>query len=477
MLTIETDGSVRTGQGISRRTALRLGALGGLSLPWLLQQRAAASTEERCVKDTAVVLLTLNGGPSQFETFDPKMEAPKEIRSVTGEVQTTLPGVTFGGTFPRLAKLADKLAVVRSFGTYNGDHDLSRLTRRLVGGAGKDEAPSWGSLYSRVTGALRPDSGVPTYALLNSVVFDPKLNRNRAAEFTGTFVKAGQPGVLGAGYAPFYPAGGGPLMENMTLRMPSDRFGDRRELLSRLDRVLRTIEKTGELDRVDKFREKAFDVITRGAVQAFDLEREDPATLALYDTSEYHLTRTRADDQLLNYTPKHLGKQLLLARRLCEAGCGFVMVDCFGWDMHGEQIFDQFGMHEGMNALGYAVDKAVAGFIADCEERSLGKKIMLVVTGEMGRTPQINNRGGGRDHWGEITPLLIYGGGLKMGQVVGQSDRQGGKPTTTPYNTEHLGATIMHVLLDGSQVRLRQDLPRELIQLSSVSTPIEPLIG
>ncbi len=476
MLTIETGGSVRTCQGISRRTALRIGALGGLSLPWLMHQRVTAATEDRCVKDTAVVLLTLNGGPSQFETFDPKMEAPSEIRSVTGEVQTTLPGITFGGTFPRLAQLAHKLAIVRSFGTYNGDHDLSRLTRR-VPGEGKGEAPSWGSLYSRVTGALRPDSGVPTYALLNSVVFDPKLNRHRAAEFTGTFVKAAEPGGLGAGFAPFYPAGGGPLMENMTLRMPLDQFGDRRELLTRLDRVLRTVEQTGELDRMDKFREKAFDVITRGAVHAFDLDREDPATLALYDTSEYHLTRTRSDVQLLNYTPKHLGRQLLLARRLCEAGCGFVMVDCFGWDMHGETISDQFGMHEGMNALGYAVDKAVAGFITDCEMRGLGKKIMLVVTGEMGRTPQINNLGGGRDHWGEITPLLIYGGGLKMGQVVGQSDRQGAKPTTTPFNTEHLGATIMHVLFDGSQVRLRQDLPRELIQLSSVSTPIEPLIG
>ncbi len=130
-----------------------------------------------------------------------------------------------------------------------------------------------------------------------------------------------------------------------------------------------------------------------------------------------------------------------------------------------------------MIALGVAVDKAVAAFITDCEARGLGKKFMLVVTGEMGRTPQLNDRGGGRDHWGEITPLLIYGGGLKMGQVVGQSDRQGGKPTTTPSNTQHLGANIMRVLLDGSQVRLRPDLPRELVQLSSVASLIGPLFG
>jgi hypothetical protein len=288
-------------------------------------------------------------------------------------------------------------------------------------------------------------------------------------------VKAAEPGSLGPSCAPFYPAGGGTLMDNMKLRTPAGRFDDRQALLAQLDQLRRRVDATGALDNADEYRQRAFDIIARGAVKAFDLKEEDPRTAEMYDTEEFHIATSRSD-QLLNYTPRFLGKQLLMARRLCEAGCGFVMVDCFGWDMHGEQIGDQFGMKEGMNALGWAVDKAVGAFIQDCEQRGLSRNVMLVITGEMGRTPKLNNRGAGRDHWSEIAPLLIYGGGLKMGSVVGASDRQGGQPATTPYNTNHLAATIMHVLVDGGQVRLRQELPRDVIQLASEYAPIEPLI-
>ena len=421
-------------------------------------------------------IASLPDGRSHFESSTIVYKG--RILVVGGRCNSSKPPRTFGGTFPRLAQLADRLAIVRSFGTYNGGHDLTQLTRRwklfpnLAAGQ-----PSWGSAYTRVAGSVT-SQGVPKFALINSICFEPGLNKARAAEFTRTFVASSGSGTLGPACSPFYLAGGSELLENMKLRLPADRFADRRELVRQLDSLRRRIDSNRELDNLDTFQQRAFDVITRGAVEAFNVDAESPATQALYDTSEYELRPFHRDrGQLDNYTPRHLGRQMLMARRLCEAGCGFVQVDSFGWDMHGEKIGDQFGVAEGFNALGWAVDKAVAGFISDCESRGLGKKIMLIVTGEMGRTPRINNRGGGRDHWGEITPLLVYGGGLRMGQVVGASDRNGGKPTATAYNTDDLAATIMHVLFDGGQLRLRPEIPAGITRYASSVDPILPLMS
>lgn len=465
-----------TGTRVSRRSALRIGALGGLTLPWLMRERAEAAGSKNGVRDTSVVLLTINGGPSQFETFDPKMEAPVEIRSVTGEVKTRLPGITFGGTFPRLAEVADKLAIVRSFRTQNDQHRLLELTRKWQLGDGPD-SPSWGSVYARIAGSMSPQ-GMPRYVLVNPVCFDAKVGTaKRAGEYTNSFRDGARAGRLGAAGEAFYPAGGGQLLQNMTLRLPQGRFRDRQSLLRELDRLRRSVDASGDIERMDEFGQRAFDILLQGSSKAFSLDGESPATLARYDTSEYHIQNYhRAADQLDGYTPKYLGRQLLLARRLCEAGCGFVMVDSFGWDMHSNQLHDQFGILEGMNLLGPALDKALAAFVSDCEERGLGKKILLVVTGEMGRTPGIN-KNVGRDHWGNLTPLLVYGGGLKMGQVIGASDRRGGIPATDPYDKDHLAATIMRVLFDHGQLRLRSDLPAEIVRFVGSAPAIEPLFA
>jgi uncharacterized protein (DUF1501 family) len=163
-----------------------------------------------------------------------------------------------------------------------------------------------------------------------------------------------------------------------------------------------------------------------------------------------------------------------LARRLCEAGCGFVTVSDCGWDMHANSNSPK-GM-AGIFPMGHQVDHAVSAFIDDLYERGLQDKILLVVTGEMGRTPKRNNNGG-RDHYGELTPLLLAGGGLKMGRVIGASDGQASRPSTEPYEPKHLMATIMHTLFDIGKLRLEPGVPRELLQFIEGSSPVGELVG
>jgi hypothetical protein len=245
-------------------------------------------------------------------------------------------------------------------------------------------------------------------------------------------------------------------------------------LLAHLDRIKRHVDASGLIDGADKFQQQAFEVITRGVATAFDLSQEDQRTIQLYDTSKLF----RMED-LQRYYDMHrctnlLGRQMLLARRLCEAGCGFVTVSDCGWDMHANNNSPKH--MTGIWPLGYQVDHAVSAFVQDCHERGLSDKILLVVTGEMGRTPRINNNGG-RDHYGALTSLLFAGGGLKMGQVIGQSDSHATKPATEPYTPKHLLATVMHTLFDLGELRLQPGVPRELLKILEDNPPIQPLLS
>ena len=169
-----------------------------------------------------------------------------------------------------------------------------------------------------------------------------------------------------------------------------------------------------------------------------------------------------------------LGKLLLLARRLCERGCGFVTVTTsFVWDMHAD--VNNATITEGMGYVGTPFDHAVSAFIEDVEQRGLREKILLVCCGEMGRSPTINNNGG-RDHWGNLAPLMLYGGGLKMGQVIGQSSRNGGEPASDPVTMRDLIATIMHTLLDIGEARLMEGVPKNVLDAISAGTPIRGLV-
>jgi hypothetical protein len=452
----------------SRRAFLKIGslALGGLSLPDLLTIKArAAEVSRSVVRDRSVIFLFLHGGPSQIETFDPKMSAPSEFRSVTGEAATSLPGVTFGGTFPRLAAMADRLAVVRSFVTGDGNHDIKPVVGRATFGA------NLGSIYGRIAGQNHAATGLPTNVLLLPRSVDPSTQAGTTA-----FGRFNSTGILGPAHAPFDPSGGGQLQNDMRLSIPLARLADRRQLLAQLDQARLALAEPGAIEGMDRAREQALDTILGGAAEAFDLTREDPRVLARYDTSRL-VRPENIDRRWNNYNnyvdnSKTLGRLLLLARRLCERGCGFVTVTTnFVWDMHADVNNAPVG--EGMRYMGLPLDHAVSAFLEDVAVRGLSDKILLVVCGEMGRTPRINNNGG-RDHWGNIAPLLLAGGGLRTGQVIGRSNSNGGEPATTPVRIQNLVATILHSLFNVGELRLVPGLPREIAQ---VMTGWEPIPG
>ncbi|MEX0715351.1 MAG: DUF1501 domain-containing protein [Planctomycetaceae bacterium] len=405
MWTISGSRSHRDCEGHSRRDFLKVGALGatGLSLPALLAERADAARDGKPVKDTAIVWLWLGGGPTHIETFDPKMTAPAEYRSVTGEVKTTLPGVTLGKHFEKTAQQADHFAFVRSFAHRNSGHGggthwvMTGYDNRGIDNGGLPSRPSIGSVLAKQRGPNHPESGMPTYVRVGGIGSDG-------------------PAFLGAAYAPFET--NGPARRNMELVSAEARVNDRRSLLGSVDRFRRDADASGLMDGLDAFERQAFDLVLGNAPEAFDLRKEDPKLVERYG--------------------RGLGQNLLTARRLCEAGCGFVTVSYGGWDNHGQ-------IEQAMNRRGPDLDNAMATFVEDVHARGLQDRILLVVTGEFGRTPKVN-RSAGRDHWAPLSTLALAGGGLKMGQTVGESSPKAEVPATTPISPQDLMATLFHVL-------------------------------
>ena len=459
---------------MGRRDFLRVGSLGlgGLTLPHFLGTNSALANFTQLVKDRSVIFLFMHGGPSQTETFDPKMTAPAGVRSATGELQTAIPGITFGGTFPKLAALADKVNVVRSFLTGDPNHDVKPLVHRHTFGA------HLGSLYARVAGATNPQTGLPNNTLLFPQVIDTTTQSNTDGCFNNNFEMYSYTGLLGKGYRPFLPGTGTQLQDDMKLHLSMDRLSDRRTLLSQLDQ-LKAATESGLPTNLSDNQQTAFNAILNGVGQAFDLSREESGTIERYDTAPLvrpQAIRTNRKNHL-NFADnaKTLGKLLLLARRLCEHGCGFVTVTTkFVWDMHADEY--NCSMTEGMNYMAPPFDHAVSTFIQDVESRGLSDKILLVCCGEMGRTPKLNDRGG-RDHWGNIAPLLMYGAGLKAGQVIGQSTPDGGEPQTEPQDIRNLVATIMHTLLDIGELRVTQGLPSDITRTMTSWQPIPGLLA
>lgn len=460
---------------VGRREFLRVGGLSCLGAgigsllggPALAKGAAAANaaTLPKHLSGKSVIFVFCHGGPSQYETFDPKMSAPNGIRSLTGECQTVVPGMTFGGSFQKLAKVADRVSIVRSYQSNDSAHNIRPIVGKETLGA------NLGSWYARIAGTNRPQNGMPTNAALFPRAVDPE-----AGPHQDKFGKFDSSGTFGASYAPFIVGGGGSLQSDMELKLARTRLDDRRALLSELDRV-RALYQDGGASQ-EKFRDQAFDTILGGVASAFDLGQEDARTIERYDTADLvQASQISAKWNNRKHYIDHgrsLGKLLLMARRLCEAGAGFVTVTTnFVWDFHADK--NNAGCEEGSRYTSLPLDHALSTLISDLHERGLSDKVLVVVTGEMGRTPKIN-KGGGRDHWGNITPLLLSGGGLKMGQIIGQSSRDGGEPGTEPLRPENLYGTIMNTLFDLGELRLSRSAPTELLQKIAGWEPIPGLI-
>jgi uncharacterized protein (DUF1501 family) len=434
MFELQTNRTYRDCEGATRREFMKVGTLGlgALTLPGLLAARAAAAAEGREIKDTSVVWLWLGGGPTHVETFDPKMSAPVEYRSVTGEVETNVPGLTLGGTFPKMAAVADKMAFVRSFAHTNSGHGggthfvMTGYDNRMIDNGGLPTRPSMGSIVSRVRGPNHPQTGMPTYVRLGGIGADG-------------------PAFLGTAFAPFDP--NGQARRNMSLAVPEERLDDRKALLSDLDRMREAADNQGLIEGLSKFEQQAFNLVLGSAPKAFDTRDENKTTLDAYG--------------------RGLGEQLLRARRLCEAGCGFVTVSYGGWDMHGN-------IKQALTQRCPQLDQAVAAFVADCDERGLSDKILLVITGEFGRTPKVN-RNAGRDHWAPLSTLALSGGGLKMGGAVGESAPKVDVPKTKPIRPQDLMATVFHMLGLDPKMQVVNPAGRPVYMIED-GKPIEELI-
>ena len=395
MFTIYSKAKRRDCEGNTRRDFLKVGAVGSslLTLPNLLRARAKAPA---AVNNKSVIWIWLAGGPTHVETFDPKMTAPSEYRSITGEAKTPIPGVTMGGTFPKIAACGDKMALVRSFAHGNSSHGTA--TKWVMTGYDDRQGtrPSMGSIAAKKYGTTHPLTGIPTYIRMNGINGDG-------------------PGWLGTGYSPFDP--NGQAVKNMGVSVTEDRFATRRGLLNSLDSINRQSDNSGKMEGLDAFEQQAFDLIAGNSRDAFDIKKADPKARSRYG--------------------KGLGESLLRARRLCEAGCGFVTVSYGGWDMHG-------GIVKGLKSRAVQMDQAISALIEDLSQRGMLDDTLVVITGEFGRTPKINSKGG-RDHWGRLCTLALAGGGLKMGQVIGESSRKLEVPASTPITPQDLMSTMMHM--------------------------------
>jgi hypothetical protein len=443
MLPESTKSTIRP--AVSRRRfltgSLRAGGA-GLALGDILRMRALAAARGAAAPDTAVIQIWLGGGPSQFETFDPKPHAPVEIRGPYGAIQSRLPGVLVCEKMPLTANVLDKTTIIRTFTHARDDH--FGVTRWCLAGRlepdNKAGTPSIGSIASRFRGPRQ--EGLPAYALF----CDEPVSHFHLYTAMG-------PGYLGAAHAPFTVLQDGyqPEFQHDRLKAATgdlelandvtlDRIGDRRTLLADLDRLPRRLDSRAAGEGLEPYTRLALDMITSAkARRAFDLSEESEATRQRYGNHRW-------------------GSMALLARRLVEAGVTFVTLntapDCLRWDWHVNVIKEDrveqgpAGPNNGMEVSGPPLDKALSALIADLSERDSCRHVLLVVWGEFGRSPRINPSGG-RDHWPPLGSVLLAGGGLRMGQVIGDSGPHGAAPVDRPIGpSDVLASLYRHLGID-----------------------------
>jgi hypothetical protein len=426
----------RNCEGVSRREVLKVGALSffGLSLPQLLAMRSASAAARP--KAEAVILLWCAGGPSHLDTFDPKPEAPSEIAGQFKAIETSVSGVRISEHLPNTAKVMDKIALVRSVNSSIAAHE--QASQYLMTGYRPIptlEYPGYGAVVAKEMG---PKNSLPPYVAI------PDMSR------------AGQAGFIGAGYNPFVagnPAAPNYRVEDINLPRGVDegRLAKRRGFTQRLNERFAGALPDDNVRSVDAFYDRAYELITSsGAKKAFDLTGESPATRELYGQTTY-------------------GQGALLARRLVEAGARFITVSRGGWDTH------QNNFQTLSTRLLPELDRAFAGLVTDLAQRGMLEKTLVLVMGEFGRTPRINPRGG-RDHYSRCRSIAVAGGGVRGGQVVGQSDATGSAPSERPVSVEDVASTIYHAL--GVDYHKQYMTPTgRPIHLAAGGAPVHELFG
>jgi hypothetical protein len=437
----------------NRRDFLKIGGmvLGGISLPQLLAAEANAGVGK---SQKAIINIFLPGGPPHQDMWDIKQDAPAEIRGEFRAIPTNVTGIEIGELFPQMAKMMDKFAIVRSMVGATGAHDgymcmhgRSERSQKPAGGW-----PSAGAWVSKVLG--QKDPAVPANL---SMVYSTGHQQ---------WGDAGSGGFLGLAHSPFGLVGGkseGVNAENMTLRdMTLDRLADRRNLLTSIDSLRRDIDQSGAMEGMDSFTQQAMGILTSSNLaKALDISHESPETIERYGKGDPEF---RADG-----APK-VTENFLVARRLVEAGARMVSLNFSRWDWHGQNF--KRG-REDMPML----DRAVCALVQDLHDRGMERDVSVVVWGEFGRTPKINNNAG-RDHWPQVSCALLAGGGMKTGQVIGSTNRLGEHAVDRPVTFPEVWATLYYCM--GIDVRNTREFdlrgrPQYLVDAGT--EPMRELVG
>ena len=406
---------------LSRRDFLQVGglAVGGLSLAQLLraEDRAGVSNSHK-----SVIMIFLSGGPPHQDMVDLKPEAPVEIRGEFKPISTRVPGIQICEHLPGVARMMDRLAIIRSVVGSEGQHSAfqcmhGRTQRQQPNGGW----PSLGSTVSKLQGPTRED--VPPFVGLS-----PKM-------ITSTWAIVGEPGFLGRKYAAFKPNAdgmGGMVLKSMTV----DQLGQRRQLMSHFDHLRRDLDTNGSLAGADEYTRQAFNILTSSRLaDALDLEREPARIRDWYG---------RGDPKPAGYGDAGplMSDYFLAARRLIEAGARVVTLAYGRWDWHGKPNGTNF--ENARNHLP-ALDRGLCALLEDLRMRGLDRDVTVLVWGEFGRTPKINKEGG-RDHWPQVSCALLAGGGMKTGQVIGSTDKYAENAKDRPVHFQEIFATLYHNL-------------------------------
>ena len=411
----------------SRRDVLQIGALacGGLTLADMLKSRASATGNAG--RGKSVIMIWLRGGASHIDSYDMKPQAPLEIRGEFRPIPTNVPGIEICEHMPRQAAIMDKLAIVRGIKSNDlGDHTPHYI---LTGFPDRGKRPAFGAVVSY----LRPRSdGLPPYV---SLMYKPP----------GLYDNEG-PTYLGAAHRPFVPKAEGLANLSLAEGVSLNRLSDRRRLLSEFDSLNRAVDQSGAMSAMDAHSQRAMEMVVSPKVrEAFDLKREPAGAYERYG--------------------KYC-ENFLLARRIVEAGVPVVTLKVGDWDTHEKNFIE-------MRAQLPQLDQGVHALITDLYDRGLQNDVAVVIWGEFGRAPRIT-RIDGRDHWPEAGAAVVAGGGFRVGQTIGETDRHGAQAKGSPYTPsnllsnlyQHLGidpaATVpdfnrrpMHLLDDRQVVRER----------------------